>query len=235
MSLTSATPSAVPRRSTASDNRPSSWFVPKIAEIETLGTSTEQRRHDFAKFFKSIHHHALTTFRNSKDISKAILNFTDRQTVLSLSQIRRSNGLNPMPPVTDESNDDKFIREADNADRRDEVKLLYGIQLKSNSEHEKDLTQNLTILWTTIMGQCTPALQEEVHGEPDYMSKSSTFDSIWLLQSLQKITAGVKNCEQVSLSLQGNKKVLRHPTEPHQRHWRVLQQVQKCKRPCWSI
>jgi len=41
------------------------------------------------------------------------------------------------------------------------------------------------------MGQCTPALQEEVHGEPDYMSKSSTFDSIWLLQSLQKITAGV--------------------------------------------
>jgi len=43
------------------------------------------------------------------------------------------------------------------------------------------------------MGRCTgtPALQEEVHGEPDYMSKSSTFDSIWLLQSLQKITAGV--------------------------------------------
>jgi len=41
------------------------------------------------------------------------------------------------------------------------------------------------------MGQCTPALQEEVHGEPDYMSKSSTFDSVWLLQSLQKITAGV--------------------------------------------
>ena len=85
----------------------------------------------------------------------------------------------------------KFIREADNVDRRDEVKLLYGIQLKSNAEREKDLTQNLTILWATIMGQCTPALQEEVHGEPDYMSKSSTFDSVWLLQSLQKITAGV--------------------------------------------
>jgi hypothetical protein len=63
--------------------------------------------------------------------------------------------------------------------------------LKSNSEHEKDLTQNLTILWATIMGQCTPALQEEVHGEPDYMSKCAAFDSVWLLQSLQKITAGV--------------------------------------------
>ena len=41
------------------------------------------------------------------------------------------------------------------------------------------------------MGQCTPALQEEVHGEPDYASKYTDFDSVWLLQTLQKITAGV--------------------------------------------
>ena len=43
-----------------------------------------------------------------------------------------------------------------------------------------------------IMGQCTLALLEEVYGEPDYMSKFSTFDSIWLLQTLQKIFAGAK-------------------------------------------
>ena len=189
--------STVPRRPAPSDNRPTlSRFVPKIATIETLGTSTEQRGHDFAKFLKSIHHHALTSFRNSKDVSKAILNFTDpfadlRQSVISLTQIRRNNGLNPVPPPANESNEDKFAREADNADRRDEVKLLYGIQLKTNSEREKDLTQNLTILWATIIGQCTPALQEEIHGELDYIVKSSTFDSVWLLQSLQKITAGV--------------------------------------------
>ena len=178
------------------DNKPSSKFTPKIPEIETLGTSTEQKGHNFAKFLKSIHHHALTTFRNSKDISKAILEFSDpfvalRQTTLSLSEIRRKHKLNPIPPVSSESEDDKFIRDADNADRRDEVKLLYGIQLKTNAEREKDLTQNLTILWATIMGQCTPALQEEVHGEPDYMPRASVFDSVWLLQSLQKITAGV--------------------------------------------
>ena len=99
----------VPRRPAPSDNRlASSRFVPKIATIETLGTSTEQRGHDFAKFLKSVHHHALTTFRNSKDVSKAILNFTDpfddlRQSVLSLSQIRRNNGLNPEPPPATES------------------------------------------------------------------------------------------------------------------------------------
>ena len=178
------------------DTKPSSRFVPKISDIETLGTSTKQRGHDFTKFLKSIHHHALTNFRNSKDISKAILEFSDpftalKQTTLTLAEIRKIHKLNPTPPVSGESDDHKFIREADNADRRDEVKLLYSIQLKSNSERERDLTNNLTVLWATIMGQCTPALQEEVHGDPDYMEKSSVFDSVWLLQSLQKITAGV--------------------------------------------
>jgi hypothetical protein len=188
--------SAATRRHPSQPTRAATQFVPKIPGIETLGTSTEQRGHDFAKFLKSIHHHALTTFRNSKDISKAIVEFTDplaalKKTALSLSEIRIQNKLDPTPPVTGENETDKFLREADNADRRDEVKLLYSIQLKSLAERETDLNQNLTILWATIMGQCTPALQEEVHGDPDYLSKSSTFDSVWLLQSLQKITAGV--------------------------------------------
>ena len=128
-----------------------------------------------------------------------ILEFTDpyaelRQTTSSLIQIRRNNnGLDLMPPVlVDETDYAKFMREADNADRKDEVKALYNIHLKSNSECEKDLPQNLTIMWATIMRQCTPALQEEVHGEPDYiMSKCAAFNGVWLLQSLQKITAGV--------------------------------------------
>ena len=41
------------------------------------------------------------------------------------------------------------------------------------------------------MGQCTSALQEEVNWDPDYISKTTDFDSIWLLQTLQKITVGV--------------------------------------------
>ena len=73
------------------------------------------------------------TFNNSKDISKWILNFTDphaelRKTTLSLSEIRKNNKLNPLPPPVEESESDQFVREAENTDRRDEVKLLYGIQ-----------------------------------------------------------------------------------------------------------
>ena len=134
-------PSAGRRQPNQQNNRSTSQFVPKIPGIETLGTSTEQRGHDFAK---SIHHHALTTFHHSKDISSAILDFKDplvdlRMNILSLSQIKSQNNLNPSPPTATESESDAYLREAENADRRDEVKLLYGIQLKSFAEREKDL------------------------------------------------------------------------------------------------
>jgi len=107
MSTGTAPPTAPPaagRRQTNDrnhqNNRPSSQFVPKIPGIEILGTSTKQRGHDLAKFLKSIHHHALTTFRHSKDISSTILEFKDplavlRLNTLSLSQIRTQNNLNP--------------------------------------------------------------------------------------------------------------------------------------------
>jgi hypothetical protein len=134
--------------------------LPKIADLETLGSSTEQRGHNFPKFLKSIHHHAITNFKNSKDISKAILEFTDPYTELntsklSLIQIRRKGNLDLVPPAAEEDAEATFVREADNTDRKEEAKLSYGIHVNSMFEREKDLTQNLTILWATIMGQCT--------------------------------------------------------------------------------
>jgi hypothetical protein len=83
------------------------------------------------------------------------------------------------------------MREAENVDKNEMAKLMYSSQVKQNAERERDLTQNLTILWSTILGQCSSALQEEVKGHPDYIQKSSDFRSIWLLKTLQKITAGV--------------------------------------------
>jgi len=80
-------PSATGRRHTGDRNqngRISSQFIPKTPGIEILDTSTEQRGHNFAKFLKSIHHHAMTTFRHSKDISSAFLEFKDPLAVLRL-------------------------------------------------------------------------------------------------------------------------------------------------------
>ena len=69
----------------------SSQFVPKIPEIETLATSSENKGQDFAKFHKSIHHQVLTTFRNSKDMSDAILKFTDQSRSTNLRTIQKAS------------------------------------------------------------------------------------------------------------------------------------------------
>ena len=77
----------------SNNNNNNSRFVPKLATIESLVSSSENKGQDFTKFQKSIHHYALTTFKNSKDISKAILHFADphvefRQNKPNLSKIR---------------------------------------------------------------------------------------------------------------------------------------------------
>jgi hypothetical protein len=196
-----ATPSSSSRhrwnnRSQNSNPFSSSRFIPKIASIETLATSSENKGQDFTKFQKSLHHHVLTTFRNSKDMSKAILEFTDPLTDLqsnrlTLATVRTKNNLNLVAPVTGESETEKFDRESDNSDRKEMAKMIFNNEIKQHAERERDLTQNLTILWATIMGQCTPALHEEVNGDPDYTTSAADFDSVWLLKTLQKITAGV--------------------------------------------
>ena len=126
MSPTPATSSLASRRST-SDSSSSSRCLPKIADLETLGSSTEQRGHNFPKFLKSIHHHAITNFKNSKDISNVILEFTDpyaeelNRSKLSLIQIRRKGNLDLVPPAAEEDAEAKFVREADNTNRKEEA------------------------------------------------------------------------------------------------------------------
>ena len=167
-----------------------------LPDIEALSSNSENRSQDFLKFQKSIHHHVLTTFKNSKDLSKAILEFKNSYAKLksdrpSLTIIRTKNNLEPVPPTSGETEEEKFVREAENPNRNEMAKMLFNNELKIFTQRKRDLTQNLTILWATIMGQCSPALQEEISGEPDYATKSANFNNIWLLQTLQKVTAGV--------------------------------------------
>ena len=71
------------------------------------------------------------------------------------------------------------------------AKSIYQSHLKMKLECLQHIEQNVTILQSTILAQCALASQEELSEDPAYLSKSVTFDSVWLLQTLQKITAGV--------------------------------------------
>ena len=171
-------------------------FKPKNESIEPLSSSDEKRRQDFSKFQKSLNHYVMTTYKNSKDLSGCVMDFTNPISQIererkSLIDIRKSDIMYAVePPKSGESEEDKFIRESNNADKRTMVQTLYTQHIKSISERTQQCEQNMTILWTDILGQCSPALQEELHGDPDYTSRSASFDAIWLIQTLQKLTVG---------------------------------------------
>ena len=73
------------------------------------------------------------------------------------------------PPKSGELEEDKFIRESNNVDKRMMLQTVYTQHIKSISEQAQQCKQNQTILSTDIIGQCSPTLQEELQGDPDYM------------------------------------------------------------------
>jgi hypothetical protein len=88
-------------RTNASRNRSdtnTNAFVPKLSTVESLGTLKENRKQNFNKFQKSIHHHVMTTYKNSKDMSKCIIEFVQpvpeiESEIKTLAEIRGSSSI----------------------------------------------------------------------------------------------------------------------------------------------
>lgn len=110
-------------------------FTPKITTIESLVSNSKNRSQDFTKFQKSIYHHVLTRFENSKDLFKSILEFADpyqelKKNFPTLAAIRTSNKLAPVAPPSKESADKTFKRESESANKLEMAKILCSNQIK---------------------------------------------------------------------------------------------------------
>lgn len=81
------------------------------------------------------------------------------------------------------------------------MRELQQAEMKIYADRQKVVVNNLTVLWGIVIGQCTPMLQEELRAEEDYDIKSSEYDSIWLLKTLQRVTAGINKTTNVYYSL----------------------------------
>ena len=53
------------------------------------------------------------------------------------------------------------------------------------------LLNNIEKIYATIWGQCTQSLQGIVRNIDEYKKKAQSFDVIWLLEQLKKITSGI--------------------------------------------
>ena len=91
----------------------------------------------------------------------------------------------PPPSGNETAAQQEAERELENQDNTQMTNVLFASHVK---------------LWAVIYGQCTPVLQEEISGDPEYATKSANFDSIWLLQTLQNVTAGVNKTSNLYVS-----------------------------------
>ena len=117
-------------------------------------------------------------------------------------EIHAEEGYHFLPPPSgnETAAQQEAERELENQDNTQMTNVLFASHIKSMQESRKILSQNLVKLWAVIYGQCTPVLQEEISGDPEYATKSANFDSIWLLQTLQNVTAGVNKTSNLYVS-----------------------------------
>ena len=104
-----------------------------------LVSNSENKSQDFTKFQKSIHHHVLATFKNSKDLSTAIQDFIDpykelKQNVPTLAKIQAEYNLIPGAPQSKEMDKEKFKQETENSDNQEMAKMKFSNQIKLNKE-----------------------------------------------------------------------------------------------------
>ena len=100
-------------------------------------------------------------------------------------------GMIQEPPVANKTNDETTEREDRNVEQAEAVQDLMRAEMKFFADRRNYVTNNLTTLWGVIMGQCTPALQEELRAEVTHVARAMSYDIIWLLKTLQKVTAGM--------------------------------------------
>ena len=145
----------------------------------------------------------ITTFSNPQDIAIAVTDFEDpmkklNNLVPTLTKVMEDLGYELKGPVAGEDQDNIASRENDMKDIANDLKKA---EIRIFAERRKTVKSNLTSLWGVILGQCTPSLKEEVRAMDDYEDRAAAYDSIWFLQTLQKVTAGVTNTSNSYYSL----------------------------------
>ena len=68
---------------------------------------------------------------------------------------------------------------------------MWRMRVKRYMDLKDILIQNTNKLYGIVIGQCTPELISIIKVEAEYKKKSSDFDTLWLLQKVNKTTAGV--------------------------------------------
>jgi hypothetical protein len=95
--------------------------------------------------------------------------------------------VDPMPIL-----EGKQPRELTDAEKLKSTKVtIHEKRIGIYVQREMDLLTNMQAVYSLVWGQCSDALQAKIKGEEDYKTKSKEYNTIWLLETLKRVTAGI--------------------------------------------
>jgi len=154
--------------------------TPKLDAVLSIVSERPEKGVSFEKFQEKLKVYVLKNFHKGQDVIKLIMDLED-----------------PLPDF-ESNNAPTDLPENETSTAKIELRKL---RLKRYLDREELLTGNIVKLYGIIYGQCTPALKSTVKGDVEYAAKSSTFDTLWLLEKLKAITAGVDTKSNPALTL----------------------------------
>ena len=142
----------------------------KIGGILGFKAERIDKRHTYEKFKDKLINYVGREFKNADDI---------------LPMLRE--GINPKTDFETKH----LSKPLSAADANNEIKeALLKERIKIYIAREPQLKQNVTKLYNVVWGQCTDQLQSAINYQSNYEEKSKEKDVLWLLEKLQKETAG---------------------------------------------
>ena len=139
------------------------------------------QRHPIRKISREIKNYVLKNFVRDEDVVSMIVDLKDPK-----------SGFETKFSPTD----------LDDEDQSSATKVkIWELKVKKYLDREEKLEKNTNKIYALTIGQCTPVLHSMLKGDPDYDTKSCTFDALWLLQRLKILTASVDTKANLALVL----------------------------------
>ena len=125
-----------------------------------LGTTSEQKeaKVQYNKFSENLKQYILRVFQNPEDIIVLVRDLKDPTIVLNKSR--------PTALSSEDKKDGIMV-------------MIQTEEIKQFVKNRSTLWQNIIKLYGIIWGQCSPALQRELEGDPEYLTKSSAYNCLW--------------------------------------------------------
>ena len=188
------------RRSTQIYNTRDSKFTGANINIPTLKSKAETsvsgaKQNNYVRFKEKLLAYVLQNYKNALDIVPCIRDYADANKMLfqnapSKQVIRNAMGIVVKRPEAGETEEEEKIRIAFNMENDSVIEGIFQAQLKSFVEREHTLRTNKASLWSLIIGQCSPALVEQLKSETGFKNNEMLYEPVWLLNTIKKVLAG---------------------------------------------